>query len=167
MRPPLMLPPLDAATLHEVRHLYDTTSDARLRLRAQIVLLAHQQRSVAEIAELVFRSRDTVERLLHRFLDAGVAGLQPRTSPGKPLTVTAAWQTELLRVIDLDPHSVGIASANWTTGLLASYLADTTGVTVSAETVRVYLHAHGYVCKRPTWTLKRKAEAQEGYVGND
>ena len=90
----------------------------------------------------------------------------PRTSPGKPLTVTPAWQTELLRVVDLDPHSVGVESANWTTSLLATYLADASGVRVSAETVRVYLHAHGYVCKRPTWTLKRKAEAQAGYVGN-
>jgi transposase len=50
--------------------------------------------------------------------------------------------------------------------LLAEYLARTTGVTVDAETVRVYLHAHDYVCKRPTWTLKRKAEEQEGYMGN-
>lgn len=166
MRPPLTLPPLDVATLQQVRQLYDTTSDARIRLRAQKVLLADQQRSIAEIAELVFRSRDTVERVLHRFLEAGAAGLLPRSSPGKPLTVTPAWQTELHRVIDLDPHSVGVESANWTTGLLATYLADATGVSVSAETVRVYLHAHGYVCKRPTWTLKRKAEAQAGYVGN-
>jgi len=34
------------------------------------------------------------------------------------------------------------------------------------ETVRVYLHAHGYVCKRPTWTLRRKAEEKADYVGN-
>jgi hypothetical protein len=29
------------------------------------------------------------------------------------------------------------------------------GMTVDRETVRLYLHAHDYVCKRPTWTLKR------------
>ena len=40
------------------------------------------------------------------------------------------------------------------------------GITVDRETVRLYLHAHDYVCKRPTWTLKRKAEEQPGYVGN-
>ena len=36
---------------------------------------------------------------------------------------------------------------------------------MTEETVRVYLHAHGYVCKRPTWTLRRKAEEQTDYVG--
>ncbi|NJK32089.1 MAG: winged helix-turn-helix domain-containing protein [Deltaproteobacteria bacterium] len=66
----------------------------------------------------------------------------------------------------LDPHTLGVPSANWTTTLLATYLARVTGIVVSEETVRLRLHANGFVCKRPTWTLKRKAEAQEGYVGN-
>ena len=47
-----------------------------------------------------------------------------RTAPGPERTVTPAWEAELLRVIELDPHAVGVASANWTTGLLAAYLAE-------------------------------------------
>ena len=57
-------------------------------------------------------------------------------------------------------------SANWTTSLLAAYRVRVTGMTVSAETVRLRLYANGSVCTRPTWTLKRKAEAQAGDVGN-
>jgi len=34
---------------------------------------------------------------------------------------------ELLRVVDLDPHTVDVPSANWTTGLLADYLAKQPG----------------------------------------
>jgi transposase len=166
MAKPLALPPLTDSQVTELRQLYDTAPTAKLRLRAQIVLLAHQGRSVAAIAAIVFRSRDTVERVLKRFLRGGVAALPPRKAPGLPPTVTPEWQAELLRVIDLDPHTVGIASANWTTGLLATYLATTTRITVTAETVRLYLRAAGYVCKRPTWTLKRKATEQPGYVGN-
>ena len=41
-----------------------------------------------------------------------------------------------------------------------------TGVAVSLETVRRHLHAAGYVCKRPTWTLKRRAEEKAEYPGN-
>lgn len=55
-------------------------------------------------------------------------------------------------MIELDPHEVGQETANWTTELLADYLGQQTGITVTHETVRVYLHTHGYVCKRPTWT---------------
>jgi len=32
------------------------------------------------------------------------------------------------------------------------YLGQHTGIQATEETVRVYLHAHGYVYKRPTWT---------------
>ena len=48
---------------------------------------------------------------------------------------------------------------------MAAYLAQQTGISVSQETVRQALHAHDYVCKRPTWTLERRATEQEGYVG--
>jgi transposase len=150
----------------DLRQLYETTTHAKRRLRYQIVLLAHQGRAVAEIATIVFRSRDTVERVLNRFLQGGIAALPPRQAPGRAPTVTPEWKAALLRVIDLDPHTVGVPSANWTTSLLATYLATKTHITVSAETVRLYLRAAGYVCKRPTWTLKRKAEEQPGYVGN-
>jgi transposase len=162
----LTLPPLDDATLTNLRTRFDATDDAELRLRYQMILLAHQDRSVAEIAELVFRSRDTVERVLKRFRDGGEAALPRRFAPGSTPTITPAWTAELLRVIDLDPHSVGVASATWTTGLLATYLAEQTGIAVCDETVRTALHQHGYVCKRPTWTLKRRAEEQPNFVGN-
>src|SRR5512135_116613 len=75
-------------------------------------------------------------------------------------------RAELLRVIEMDPHEVGQDTANWTTERLAQYLGQHTGILVTEETVRIYLHAHGYVCKRPTWTLRRKAEAKADYVGN-
>ena len=51
-------------------------------------------------------------------------------------------------------------------GLLAAYLAEHTGHVASAETVRRYLHRCDYVCKRPKWTLKRKAEEQPDWAGN-
>jgi transposase len=166
MATPLTLPPLSDTQVTELRQLYETTTKAKLRFRAQIILLAQQGRSVADIATVVFRSRDTVERVLKRFLQGGIAALPPRTAPGRTPTVTPAWKAELLRVIDLDPHTVGVPRANWTTRLLATYLAAKTQVAVTAETVRLYLHAAGGGCKRPTWTLKRKAEEPPGYVGN-
>src|SRR5215472_2785660 len=95
MATPLTLPPLSDTQVTELRQLDDTTTKAKLRLRAQIVLLAHQGRSVADIAPVVFRSRDTVERVLKRFLQGGSAALPPRTAPGRAPTVTSAWKAEL------------------------------------------------------------------------
>ena len=163
---PLTVPPLGEATGAELRRRYDATPDPEDRLRYQMVWLAHGGKRVPEVARLVLRSPDTVARVLHRYLAGGLDAVPRRAAPGPTRTVTPAWEAELLRVVELDPRAVGAETANWTTGLLAAHLAERTGIAVGQETVRHYLHAHGYVCKRPTWSLRRRAAEQPGYVGN-
>jgi transposase len=163
---PLAIPPLDEATAAELRRRYETAADPETRLRYQVVWLAHLGRRVPDIAGIVLRSHDTVARVLHRFRAGGLDAVPRRAAPGPARTVTPVWEAELLRVVELSPRAVGVARANWTTGLLAAYLAERTGVAVGAETVRQHLHAHDYVCKRPTWTLERRAGEQPSYVGN-
>jgi transposase len=167
MTAPITLPRLDTETLTELRQRYEETSNVESRTRYQMLLLAQQEYNVPQIARIVLRSEDTVARVLKRFLAGGLDAVPRHTPPGRERRVTAAWEAELLRVIELDPHEVGQETANWTTELLAHYLGKHTGIQVTEETVRVYLHANGYVCKRPTWTLRRKAAEQAGYVGKD
>jgi transposase len=166
MTAPITLPPLDESTHSELRRRYDETSDAETRTHYQMLLLSARGKTSTQIAPLVLRSQDTVVRVLKRFLTGGLDAVPRRTPPGRERTVTAAWEAELLRVMELNPHEVGQDTANWPTEGLAQYLGTQTGIQVTEETVRVYLHAHGYVCKRPTWTLKRKAEEKADYVGN-
>ena len=149
-----------------VRERYESARDAETRTRYQMVLLAQHGLNATAIAPLVFRSHDTVSRVLRRYAADGLDAVPHRPRPGRAATVTPAWQAELLRVIELDPHDVGVPSANWTTGLLADYLARETGIAVDPETVRQRLHRLDYVCKRPTWTVAHKAHEQEGYLGN-
>ena len=167
MTAPITLSPVDTTTLAELRHQYEETTKVENRTRYQMILLALQGYKVPQIARIVLRSEDTVARVLNRFLVGGLDAVPRRTPPGRERKITAAWEAELVRVIELDPHEVGVSSANWSTELLAEYLDQHTGIQVTEETVRVYLHAHGYVCKRPTWTLRRKAEEQADYVGKD
>jgi transposase len=166
MTAPITLRPLDELSLIDLRRHYDETSDAETRTRYQMLLLSAKGQTSTQIAQIVLRSQDTVVRVLKRFITGGVEAVPRRTAPGRERTVTVAWEGELLRVIELDPHEVGQDTANWTTERLAEYLCEQTGIQVTEETVRVYLHAHDYVCKRPTWQLRRKAETQANYVGN-
>jgi transposase len=160
------LPPLDADAAAALRERFERSPDPETRLRYQMVILAAQGRSPRQIAPLVPRSHDTVTRVLQRYAAGGLDAVPRRAAPGRARTVTSVWEAELLRALDLDPHDVGVPSALWTTQLLAAYLARATGIGVDPETVRRYLHAHGGGCKRPTWTLKRKAEEQAGHPGN-
>jgi len=164
---PIILPRLDPATRAELRQRYEDAPNVESRTRYQMLLLAQQGYKVPQIARIVLRSEDTVARVFHRFLAAGLDGVPRRTPPGRKRRVSTVWEAELLRVIELDPHEVGQETANWTTELLALYLDRKTGIHVSEETVRVYLHAHGYECLRPTWTLRRKAGERADYVGKE
>jgi len=150
-----------------VEGCYERTEEPETRTRCQMVLLAGERRlRPSQIAPLVRRDKATVQRVLRRFVAEGLAGLPRRYAPGPAPTVTLAWLRELERVVALDPHDVAVPSANWTTGLLAAYLAGKTGLAVDQETVRRWLHRLGYVCKRPTWTVEHKAQEQDGYLGN-
>jgi transposase len=146
---------------------FEQTHDAETRLRYQMVLLAADDRTAPEVAPLVRRSTATVERVLHRYLAEGPDGVPHRRHPGRAASAPPTWEPELRRVIALDPHTVGVASANWTTRLLADYLATVTGYRASIEAVRLALHRADYVCKRPRWVLDRKATEQEGWPGTD
>jgi transposase len=157
---------LDQTTRADVSERYEHTRGAVERTNCQIILLADEGRHAPEIAWLVRRGVDQVRKVLHRFQAEGVAGLAPRKAPGRALQITPSWLAELQRVIDLDPRSVGVPSAVWTTRLLSAYLEQVTGLHTGIETVRVHLHRGGYVCKRPTWSLKRKSSEQAGWVKN-
>jgi transposase len=144
----------------DLEQRFEATRDAETRLRYQMVLLAAAGQTAPQIAPIVRRSVDTVQRVLHRYQDEGADGIPHRPRPGRASGRPAAWQEELCRVIEEDPHAVGVNSANWTTRLLADYLATKTGHRAGIETVRVQLHRAGYVCKLARWTLQRKAEEE-------
>lgn len=161
------LPVLSAEQHQALLDSYNQASDPETRTRYQMVLLGVEHGwTTHQIAPLVKRSHDGVLRVFQRYMTGGLAAVPRRSPPGREPTVTPSGEAELLRVIEDDPHQHGVESANWTTILLAEYLAKTTGVRVDPETVRRHLHKLGYVCKRPTWTVAHKAQEREDWVGN-
>jgi transposase len=114
---------LDQGSREAVAERYERAGGAVERTNCQMLLLADEGRSLQEIAWLVRRGREQVRTMLHGFRDQGLAALVPRPRTGRPLGVTPDWLAELQRVIELDPHTVGVPSAVWTTRLLADYLA--------------------------------------------
>jgi transposase len=150
MRPPLEIPLPTAEELRRLDTLYRTTRVVRLRTRAQIVLLAGEQRLAAPaIARIVREDEQTVRRWLRRYLAEGIEGLKDRPMPGAPGRVTPAYREQLLAAVRRRPRSLGQPYSLWTLRRLADYLAEQTGLRVSYETVRRALTAAEIVLSRP------------------
>ena len=154
MRKPLEIPELTAAEAEALDTLYRTTREVRLRTRAQIVLLAGEQRLTAPaIARMVREDEQTVRRWLKRWLAEGIAGLQDRPMPGGPAKITDAYRAQLLAAVRQRPRSLGQPYSLWTLQRLADHLAELTGLRLSYETVRVALKAGGVALRRPQHTV--------------
>jgi len=122
--------------------------------RAQIVLLALEQRLAAPaIAAIVREHETTVLRWLKRYRAAGLAGRHDRPMPGAPTKTDAAYATQLVAAVRRRPRSLGLPYSLWTLRRLADYLAEETGVRISYETVRRILATVGIVLSRPQHTI--------------
>lgn len=150
MRPPITLPELSPEAIAELDQLYRTTHEVRLRMRAQIILLAAEQGMLApDIAKVVRSDEETVRSWLKRYLAEGVAGLADAPRPGAVPKVTPEYRELLLKVVRQRPRSLGQAYSLWTLQRLADYMAEQTGIRVSHITVRAYLKAADIVLSRP------------------
>ena len=151
---PTYVPPLTEQQLTELDELYRKTKVPRLRTRAQMILLSAENRlKVPEIAEIVRESDATVLRWLKRYMAEGVKGLEDAPRTGRERTVTDAYREKLIEAVRRRPHSLDLPFSMWTLQRLADYMAEQTGIRVSAETVRRTLKDAGIVLSRPQHTI--------------
>ena len=84
---PIEIPALVPEQLSASEDLYRTTRVVRPRTRAQMVLLAAEQRmTAAAIAGIVRASEETVRRWPKRYLAEGIEGLRDVPRPGTPVS---------------------------------------------------------------------------------
>jgi transposase len=147
---PLQLPTPTAEQLIALDELYQSTRDARLRTRAQIVLLAlEQQLTASAIAKIVRSDDQTVRNWLKRWMAEGIEGLKDRPMPGAPVKITKDYEEQLVAAARRRPRSLEQPYSLWTLQRLADYMAEQTGIRVTYETIRQLLAKAEIVLSRP------------------
>jgi transposase len=164
MRPPLFVRPLSSGQVATLEARYRRTPVPGERTRCHIVLLSHQGLRPPAIAAIVRVHPDTVRRTIRRYNTAGLAGLPDRARSGRPPTITSAWIRLLLKLVEQDPQRGGVHRTAWTAPALAAYVGERTGIRVGPQVVRRQLRKHGYVPRRPTWTVRHVARRDPAYA---
>ena len=151
---PIRLNRLTTAQLQELDQTYRTTRDARVRTRAQMVLLcAEQGRTVPEVATIVRQNEETVRRWLERYQAEGVNGLTDAPRSGAPPKVTPNYRETLLQLARRRPRGLGLPFSLWTASRLADHLAEATGIRLSPASIYRFLRAGGVHLSRPQHTI--------------
>jgi transposase len=141
-------PPEQAQMLAEVRRArYGSL------LAFHILLLCATQRSPTEIAAVLFCSRSTVYRVVQAYRTgqgdtlSEEAGLEHPASR-RPPRLSPTLRRSILGILHSVPRGCGWCRTRWSCSTVALELFVRRRITVSAETVRRWLHALGWEWKR-------------------
>jgi transposase len=158
---------LPAHELSLLQQTFRTTSDRRLRDRAQIVLLAQRGRPHQAIAEDLGISTRSVQRWLNAYLERGVDGLQPRQAPGASPKLTADLAPLLQQWVKDGPVQQGLDRANWTYAELADHLYKAKGIRVQKSALQVFCSRHDIRPYRPTYRFLRGDPVKQAAARED
>jgi transposase len=157
----LRLIPKSPEHVSEVRELYHSTKDVRIRTRAQIILLAFDGTSPPAIAKIVDFDPESVRRHIKRYRDEGISGLADRERTGRPRAATPEYVDLALTTVRRRPRALGLCFSVWTLDRLLDYLEEKTTMRVSDETLRRHLRANGISFSRPQHKV---SSPDEGYL---
>src|SRR5262245_42390944 len=127
-------------------------------LALHILLLCTAGRTPTEIAAVLFCSRSSVYRTVQAYRE-GSLQLEPddRGQLVPPMRTTVLLPTlrrSLLALLKAPPRASGWCRTRWSCATLALTLQAKRGITISAETLRRWLHEIGWVWKRAKLVAK-------------
>ncbi len=145
---------------HELRRM-TRQEVGRVAIRAQMILLSAQGRSVPDIARLFEVDRKTVRFWMRRFDQHGPSGLYDEPRRGRPRLVTEAVRDQLVELVQQDPAKSGHVVTFWTVAMLVLAIAQTLRVQLSASAVRQALHHAKLAWGRPRLGMPAKTDPQK------
>jgi transposase len=144
----------ERATLERLTHA--RTVAARLVERARVVWAALQGERVEAIAARFHVTAATVYLWLHRFNEAGVAGLEDKPRQGRPPTYTSEQVSTIVATALTHPETLGLPFTSWTLDRLVAFLAEQRGIAMKRSRLGEVLLAEGLRWrKEETWFGER------------
>ena len=127
-------------------------------LSLHILLLCVVGRHPTEIADVLFCSRSSVYRTVRAYR-VGSLGLKPDEDgglhpPRHTTVLVPSLRRSLVALLNAPPRAYGWCRTRWSCATLALTLQTKRGITVSAETMRRWVHEVGWVWKRAKLVAK-------------
>lgn len=144
---------LNETQLTEIEAAINSSVHPEVRQRAIAIRLLHRGQHPEQVAEVVMVSANTVWTWHRRYRREGLAGLQDKPKSGRPTKASTDYVTELERLLETEPASLGLPYTVWTINRLRLYLAEQTSILLSYTRFRALLAKLDYRWKQPKHDL--------------
>lgn len=153
---------LTARQKRALEHALYASRDARTYRRTLAALEYSRGRSIAEIATMLHISRQSVYNWIAAYsVSLDPISLSDQSRSGRPRLLTEELEAWLLALLDTTPEQLGYFAHSWTVPLLQHQMQESTGHSLSAETIRRALHRQQFVWKRPRYVLEPDPEREK------
>ena len=133
----------------ELRNLMQTTLNAHLYRKAQVIWLTHLGKGISEIATITNMNERTVYRWLAFYKEKKLDGLFIGSRRGRPPKITEEYKRLLLESIQKSPEAFGYPANRWTLKLLAQHMTLNTGIQASFQRIWQILLSHNILFRMP------------------
>jgi transposase len=125
------------------------SSDELERRRRLAVQRVREGHPIEEVADFLGVHRTTVSRWWAAFRARGVAGLEVRSSPGRPSKLTSNQEKVIHRWLADKPTEHGFPTDLWTGPRLAHMIRQEFGVDLNPKYLTVWLRRRGFTPQKP------------------
>ena len=149
----------------ELVELYKKEKNSKLKERYQALYLMIELENCTKVAELIKKSRNTVQAWVKMFNDEGLEAIAPNSPPRRPSGLSDEQKEELKLDVMTHPRELGYAFSNWEGKSVAEHVHVKFGVSFTARNAQKMLHALGFTLQRPKYTFpKADPEKQEKFI---
>ncbi|GAB3460890.1 hypothetical protein GCM10027570_46260 [Streptomonospora sediminis] len=128
-----------------------STNTVRYR-RATMILASSSGNTVPAIANLVAADEETVRDVIHAFNDQGLGCLDPKWAGGRPRHLRPDEETLVVQTATTRPAKLGRPFTRWSLRKPAAHLAQSRGLRIGREALRLLLKSRGVTFQRTrTW----------------
>ena len=149
----------------ELVELYKKEKNSKLKERYHALFLMHEFMNCTTVAELIKKSRNTVQTWVRIFNEGGLEAIAPNTPPGRPSSLSQDQKEELKLDILTHPRELKYEFSNWEGKNVSEHIKKRFGVSLKVRQCQYLLHELGFTLQRPKYKFpKADPEKQEEFV---
>jgi len=147
--------------------LYKKERNHKLKERYHALFLMLEFKNCSIVAELMKKSRKTIQTWVKLFNEEGLEGMVSNTPPGRPSRLSEEQEEQLREDISKHPRELGYEFSNWEGKNVSHHIEKVFDVEIGVRQVQRILHKLGFSLQRPKYVFpKADPEKQREFKEN-